>query len=148
MSFWVLLRIFISPLTLSPALCSPTVSPLSIRALSTAIAVQLLRCALRWILVVSCGERAREGRLGCCGTRACLLCGMWDLSSPARSRTCVPCTERWILNHWTTRKGLTFLLLTIRLYVLNVYSGLNNHNSYKVTDQIRYLHINKTFHIK
>ena len=34
------------------------------------------------------------------------LHSVWDLSSPARDRTCVPCIERWILNHWATRKVL------------------------------------------
>ena len=29
---------------------------------------------------------------------------MWDLSSPTRDRTHVPCIDRWILNHWTTRE--------------------------------------------
>ena len=29
---------------------------------------------------------------------------MWDLSSPTRDRTHVPCIGRRILNHWTTRK--------------------------------------------
>ena len=26
---------------------------------------------------------------------------MWDLRSPTRDQTCIPCTGRWILNHWT-----------------------------------------------
>ena len=30
---------------------------------------------------------------------------MWDLSSPTRDQTCVPCITRWILNNWTTREG-------------------------------------------
>ena len=29
---------------------------------------------------------------------------MWDLSSPTRDRTCVPCIGRWILYHWATRE--------------------------------------------
>ena len=29
---------------------------------------------------------------------------MWDLSPPTRDWTHVPCTGRWILNHWTTRE--------------------------------------------
>ena len=33
---------------------------------------------------------------------------MWDLSSPTRDQTCVPCIGRWILNHWTTRKAPGF----------------------------------------
>ena len=32
--------------------------------------------------------------------------GMWDLSSPTRDETWVPCIGRQILNHWTTRKSL------------------------------------------
>ena len=29
---------------------------------------------------------------------------MWDLSSQARDQTQVPCSGKWILNHWTTRE--------------------------------------------
>ena len=29
---------------------------------------------------------------------------MWDLSSPTRNRTRIPCIGRWILKHWTTRE--------------------------------------------
>ena len=29
---------------------------------------------------------------------------MWDLSSPTRDRTRIPCIGRQILNHWTTRE--------------------------------------------
>ena len=32
-----------------------------------------------------------------------LLCGMCNLSSLTRDRTCVPCTAWYILNPWTTR---------------------------------------------
>ena len=55
-----------------------------------------LRCAgfsLRWLLLLrstgsqctgfsSCGSRALEHRPTSCGTRAQLLCGMWDLPGP------------------------------------------------------------------
>ena len=55
-----------------------------------------LRCvgfSLRWLLSLrrtgsrrvgfsSCGSRALERRLSSCGTRALLLCGMWDLPGP------------------------------------------------------------------
>ena len=47
----------------------------------------------------------------CC---CCFLCfffllvfwpwGMWDLSSPTRDRTRIPCTGRRSLNHWTARE--------------------------------------------
>ena len=30
--------------------------------------------------------------------------GMWDLSSQIRDGSCVPCTRKWMLNHWTTRE--------------------------------------------
>ena len=32
------------------------------------------------------------------------LFGMWDLSSPTRNRTLIPCIARQILNHWITRE--------------------------------------------
>ena len=41
--------------------------------------------------------------------------GMWDLSSPIKDRTQVPCTGRWILNHWTTREVPFVLLICISL---------------------------------
>ena len=45
---------------------------------------------------------------------------MWDVSSPPRDRTCVPCIGRWILNHWTTKEVLEFSpflrLVNIPLY--------------------------------
>ena len=31
---------------------------------------------------------------------------MWDLSTSTRDRTCIPCTRRLRLNHWTTREDL------------------------------------------
>ena len=36
---------------------------------------------------------------------------MWDLSSPTRDRSWVPCTGRQFLNHWTTGKSPAELLL-------------------------------------
>ena len=39
-----------------------------------------------------------------CSTRAWLPSGMWDLSSPARAQTHIPCIRRQILYHWTTRE--------------------------------------------
>ena len=33
-----------------------------------------------------------------------LFCGRWDLSSPTRDWTCVPCIAWRVLNHWTTRE--------------------------------------------
>ena len=36
---------------------------------------------------------------------------MWDLSSPIRDWTCIPCTGRQILNHWTTREVPCIVLM-------------------------------------
>ena len=55
----------------------------------------LLLC--RDSLVVAPGLRS-------CGTRAELLRGIWDISSPIIDWTRVPHTARQILNHWTTRE--------------------------------------------
>ena len=38
---------------------------------------------------------------------------MWDLSSPTRDRTCVPCIGRRILNHWTAREVPAFGFLNL-----------------------------------
>ena len=48
------------------------------------------------------GSRARG--LSSCGTWAWLPHGMWDVSSPARDQTHVPCIGKQILNHWPTRE--------------------------------------------
>ena len=40
--------------------------------------------------------------------------GRWDLSSLTRDWTSVFCTERWILNHWTTREVLTLCFWIIK----------------------------------
>ena len=42
---------------------------------------------------------------------------MWDLSSPTRNRTCVPCIGKWILNQWTTREvpRITFFYRSLML---------------------------------
>ena len=37
-----------------------------------------------------------------CGVRAYVPRSTWDLGSWTRDQTCVPCTARQILNHWTT----------------------------------------------
>ena len=41
-------------------------------------------------------------------------CGLWDLHSPTRDQTCVPCIGRWILNHWTIRE-------VPQSFILNTY---------------------------
>ena len=42
-------------------------------------------------------------------------CGMWDLRSLTRNWTCIPCIERWILNHWSNQ-GSPSILIPIPLY--------------------------------
>ena len=37
---------------------------------------------------------------------------MWDLNSPTRDQTRVPCIARWVLNHWTIREVPGSSLLT------------------------------------
>ena len=39
-----------------------------------------------------------------CGTQMYLPHGMWEFSTHTRNQTSVPCTGRWIRNHWTTRE--------------------------------------------
>ena len=43
---------------------------------------------------------------------------MWDLSSPTRDRTRVPCIGRWILDHWTTREVPGWVTLQLQFTVL------------------------------
>ena len=51
-----------------------------------------------------------------CGMWAQLPYGMWDLSSPTRGRTHVPCIAWQILNHWTTRE------MPINIFLLGTVS--------------------------
>ena len=76
---------------------------------------------LHWVLVSahqiftvvwglsSYGTRALEcmGSVGATLRLICSMwdpCGMWDLSSPSRDRTCISCIEKWVLKHWTSRE--------------------------------------------
>ena len=43
-------------------------------------------------------------------------CGVWDLSPPARGRTCVPWMGRRIFNPWTTREVPPAWSLKLSLY--------------------------------
>ena len=43
--------------------------------------------------------------------------GMWDLSSLTSDQTHIPCTGRWILNHWTTGE-VPFCQLSVKVYLL------------------------------
>ena len=40
----------------------------------------------------------------CCRAQAWLPHSTWALTSLTRIGTCIPCTGRWIPNHWTTRE--------------------------------------------
>ena len=51
-----------------------------------------------------------------------LYYGIRDLSSPTRGQTWVPCTERWILNHWTIREVPGLYLFSHRLEPLLSFS--------------------------
>ena len=58
-----------------------------------------------WIWVFLKLKKKMLAALGLHGSQqAQLPWSMWDLSSPARNGTQVPCTGRWIPNHWTTRE--------------------------------------------
>ena len=47
--------------------------------------------------------------------------GLRDLSSPTRDWTCIPCIERWILNHWTTREvSELFYLILVFLFLFTL----------------------------
>ena len=56
---------------------------------------------------------------------ASLLCGTWDLSSPIRDWTHVPCIGRWILNLWTTRLWSTCDGLQISVLLQQISLGNN-----------------------
>ena len=61
------------------------------------------------LLLQSTGPRAQQSA---CGVLAGLLRGIWDLNSPTRDRTHLPCIGRWILNHWTVREVPSCSLLS------------------------------------
>jgi len=65
----------------------------------------LLPSIFPWIWVFLKLKKFFLAALGLHGSQqAQLPWSMWDLSSPARNGTHVPCTGRWIPNHWTTRE--------------------------------------------
>ena len=79
----------------------------------------LLFIWLHWVLVAARGLFIVARGLSNCGAwaperrgsvvAACWAHGMWDLSSPTRDRTHVPCIGRRILNHWTNREIPAFV---------------------------------------
>ena len=62
------------------------------------------------------GSVVVAGGLSSCGTWAWLPRGMWDLSSPTRDQTGVPCIARQVLNHWTTREVPSQSILARKLF--------------------------------
>ena len=62
-----------------------------------------------------------------CGPWAYLLHTVWELSSPSRDQTCVPCSGRQILNHWTTGE----VLVVFCRKLLSFRGGLLHSNSNK-----------------
>ena len=64
------------------------------------------------------------------------LRGMWNLSSPTRDRTRIPCIGRWSLNHWTCQGSpswpvslIMFLCCLSHTLLMNPFliSGLITH---------------------
>ena len=50
---------------------------------------------------------------------------MWDLCSPTRNQTYIPCIARWILNHWTREVSLKNIL-KYRPYVRQSHKSLKS----------------------
>ena len=77
------------------------------------------------VLGLSCGIRlfiAVRDLLCSCGGWAYLPCNMWDLSSPTRDRTHIPCVGRRTPNHWTTKEVLGWAVLNTARYALGLFS--------------------------
>ena len=70
----------------------------------------------RWALSLRHGSSVNEARG--------LAPRLWDLSSPTRDRTHVPCIGRRILNHWTTREVPLIRLLRAMLYARRKWSDM------------------------
>ena len=76
-------------------------------------ACRLSSCGMQHSLVVACGLQSAQAQLPC---------GMWDLSSPTRDQTRVPCIGRQILNYWTTREVPRLFIFKIRLFIFLLLS--------------------------
>ena len=77
------------------------------------------------MLGLSCGIRlfiAVRELLCSCGGWAYLPWNMWDLSSPTRDRTHIPCVGRQTPNPWTTREVLGWAVLNTARYALGLFS--------------------------
>ena len=62
---------------------------------------------LPWVLVVARWVFVEARGLLAVAPQPCDNLSRWDLSSPPRDYTQVPCTGRWTPNHWTTSKVLS-----------------------------------------
>ena len=86
-------------------------------------------------VVCSMQALAEACKLSSCGVQDLLPRGMWDLSSPTRDRTCVPCVGRWILYHWTSREVpgivffffLLFIIIFLNLFIYLFMAALGLH---------------------
>ena len=69
--------------------------------------------------------------------RAELLHSMWDLNSLARDQTHIPCIERQILNHWTTRKSheFRFSVILSLFTVLESYCIFPKCKNWKIAEK-------------
>ena len=75
-------------------------------------------------LLSSCGTRAAKHTGSVAVVWPQLPRGMWDLSSPTRDPTGVPCIGRRILNRWTTREVPLFQI-SFCFSIVNVYVSAN-----------------------
>ena len=79
----------------------------SVYLISLKIFFYFFDCIRSWLqhagsFIVTRGLQSAQ--LSSCCTRVYLPQSMWDLSSPTRDQTCIPCIGRQRLNHWTARK--------------------------------------------
>ena len=87
-------------------------------------------CGVQATLVAACRLQS-VCRLSSCRTWAEMPHGMWDISSPTRDQTHVPCIGRWMLNYWTTREVPDCLydkfadVTKLRILKWEDYSGLS-----------------------
>ena len=91
----------------------------------------LLFVAVCGLLIVVASLDARVWALGhklnSCGARSQLLCGMWNLNSPTRDQTRIPCIGRCILNHWTSREFPALALFLSTMAFLQIYVSSHIH---------------------
>ena len=78
-----------------------------------------LCCGTRDLSLRHVGSRAR-------GLSSCTR-GMWDLSSPTRDQTSVPCIARRIFNHWTSMEVFSYKnWIILSTYPGTLFFSLNN----------------------